>query len=248
MCWHLTLCTEWSVGTENGANAYFKTLLPFCPRRIIENIQILFTNMQLYKILIIWITCGLLWFVFICCLDSHSDGTHSLQRIYWCASDAMQNLFKSVPVGKKTTFWMGWGWAHVHQILVELFLQTKITKTSKKKSLMCAEESFTIKPGMVNLDFMLTWTCGALSYKNPAKRSRLHLHCVFGLQPSNLFRVPVHSLPPDWLHFQPVPDLGHATCLSSSNPDHSNYSLQPAWYPTMQWLLPHSPCNHECTT
>ncbi len=113
---------------------------------------------------------------------------------------------------------------------------------------MCAEESFTIKPGMVNLDFMLTWTCGALGYKNPAKRSRLHLHCVFGLQPSNLFRVPVHSLPPDWLHFQPVPDPGHATCLSSSNPDHSNYSLQPARCPTMQWPVPHSPCNHECTT
>ncbi len=50
MYWHLTLCTEWSVGTENGANAYFKTLLPFCPRHIIENVQILFTNMQLFAL------------------------------------------------------------------------------------------------------------------------------------------------------------------------------------------------------
>ncbi len=39
--------------------------------------------------------------VFISCLDSHSDGTHSLQRIYWWASDVMQNLSKSVPVKKK---------------------------------------------------------------------------------------------------------------------------------------------------
>ncbi len=31
---------------------------------------------------VMWITCGLFW-CFIICLDSHSDGTHSLQRIYW---------------------------------------------------------------------------------------------------------------------------------------------------------------------
>ncbi len=90
---------------------------------------------------------------------------------------------------------------------------------------MCSEESFTIKPGMVHFEFHVDLDHGARSYTNPAKRSRLHLYCVFGLQPSNLFRVPVHSIPPDWLHFQPVPDPGHATCLSSSNPDHSNYSL-----------------------
>ncbi len=29
--------------------------------------------------------------VFISCLDSHSDGTHSLQRIHWWASDVMLN-------------------------------------------------------------------------------------------------------------------------------------------------------------
>ncbi len=31
---------------------------------------------------VVWITCGLLWCFFISCLDSHSDGTHSLQ-IWW---------------------------------------------------------------------------------------------------------------------------------------------------------------------
>ncbi len=30
--------------------------------------------------------------VFISCLDSHSDGTHSLQRIYWWASDVAKFL------------------------------------------------------------------------------------------------------------------------------------------------------------
>ncbi len=33
--------------------------------------------------------------VFISCLDSHSDGTHSLQRIHWWASDVMLNFSNS---------------------------------------------------------------------------------------------------------------------------------------------------------
>ncbi len=40
-------------------------------------------------------TCGLLW-CFISCLDSHSDGTHSLLRIHWWASDVMLHFSKSV--------------------------------------------------------------------------------------------------------------------------------------------------------
>ncbi len=41
-------------------------------------------------------SCGLLvdyCVVFISCLDSHSDGTHSLQRIHWCASDGMLHFY-----------------------------------------------------------------------------------------------------------------------------------------------------------
>ncbi len=33
--------------------------------------------------------------VFISCLDSHSNSTHSLQRIHWWASDVMLNLFSN---------------------------------------------------------------------------------------------------------------------------------------------------------
>ncbi len=40
--------------------------------------------------------------VFISCLDSHSDGTHLLQRIHWWASDLMLNLSKSAPKKKQT--------------------------------------------------------------------------------------------------------------------------------------------------
>ncbi len=42
-----------------------------------------------------WGSVDCLWIiVFISCLDSPSDGTHSLQRIYWWASDVMHNFSK----------------------------------------------------------------------------------------------------------------------------------------------------------
>ncbi len=43
--------------------------------------------------------------VFISCLDSHSDGTHSLQSIHWWAFDVMLQFSKSVPMNK-LTFWV----------------------------------------------------------------------------------------------------------------------------------------------
>ncbi len=46
--------------------------------------------------------------VFISCLDSHSDGTHSLLRIHWWASDVMLNFSKSVPMKKQTPLHLGW--------------------------------------------------------------------------------------------------------------------------------------------
>ncbi len=45
---------------------------------------------------------------FISCLDSHSDGTHSLQRIHWWASDVMLNFSKSVPMKKRAHLHLGW--------------------------------------------------------------------------------------------------------------------------------------------
>ncbi len=45
--------------------------------------------------------------VFISCLDSHSDGTHSLQRNHWLASDLMLHFSKSVPMKKQTQLYIG---------------------------------------------------------------------------------------------------------------------------------------------
>ncbi len=61
--------------------------------------------------------CGLLvdyCDVFISCLDSHSDGTHSLQRIHCWASDVMLHFSKSDEETNSSTSWLAWGWAHFH--------------------------------------------------------------------------------------------------------------------------------------
>ncbi len=67
--------------------------------------------------------CGLLvdyCDVFISCLGSHSDGTHSLQRIQWWASDVMLHFSKSdeeTNLRRKQTY-LGWGWGHFQQIFI----------------------------------------------------------------------------------------------------------------------------------
>ncbi len=59
---------------------------------------------------------------FISCLDSHSDGTHSLQRIHWWASDVMLFLqFFSNEGTHSSTSWMAWGLS-TFSFLYELFL------------------------------------------------------------------------------------------------------------------------------
>ncbi len=44
--------------------------------------------------------------VFISCFDSYSDGTHSLQRIHWWASDVKLNFSKSVLMKKQTQIYI----------------------------------------------------------------------------------------------------------------------------------------------
>ncbi len=51
---------------------------------------------------VVWTTCGVLWWFYNIFYYSHSDGTHSLQRICWWANDVMLNVFKSVLMKKQT--------------------------------------------------------------------------------------------------------------------------------------------------
>ncbi len=60
--------------------------------------------------------------IFINCLDSHSDGTHSLQMIHWWASDVMQNFIKSVAyeatnIMKQVMFILGVTYCHCKEVL-----------------------------------------------------------------------------------------------------------------------------------
>ncbi len=60
--------------------------------------------------------CGLLvdyCDVFISCLDSHSDGTHSLQSIHCWDTDAMLHFSKSDEETNSSTSWMAWGWVFI---------------------------------------------------------------------------------------------------------------------------------------
>ncbi len=52
----------------------------------------------------LWITV----MFFISCLNSNSDGTHSLQRIHWWASYVMQNFSKSVLMNKEINLHLRW--------------------------------------------------------------------------------------------------------------------------------------------
>ncbi len=79
-------------------------------------------SFSLHKTLIAGLEwCGLLvdyCDVFISCLDSHSDGTHSLQRIHCWASDDMLHFSTSDEETYSSTSWMAWGWVHFQLIFI----------------------------------------------------------------------------------------------------------------------------------
>ncbi len=86
---------------------------------------------------------------FISCLDSHSDGTHSLERIHKWACDVMLNVSKSVLMKKLSASWMVWPWVRCQEILLfdEIFLQETIhLKCVMKKKKNIIKKSILIWP------------------------------------------------------------------------------------------------------
>ncbi len=51
-------------------------------------------------------------------LSLTSDGTHSLQRMHWWASDVILYLSKSDEETNSSTSWMTWGWAPFQQTFI----------------------------------------------------------------------------------------------------------------------------------
>jgi len=76
--------------------------------------------------------CG----VFISCLDSHFDGTHSLQRIHWWTSDVMLHFSKSVQMKKQT--WKAWGWALFHFWVKFSFKSSSVKNTFSYRENECS--------------------------------------------------------------------------------------------------------------
>ncbi len=63
---------------------------------------------------VMWILLVYYCYALISCSDSHSDGTHSLQRIHWWTSDAMLNFIQIYPYEEtnSNTPWLAWEWVH----------------------------------------------------------------------------------------------------------------------------------------
>ncbi len=71
---------------------FFTSAVNGCRQNESSSVNVLWSERHLWNI-----DC-LLFYFFISCLDSHSDGTHSLERIHWWASDVIvkisPNLFQ----------------------------------------------------------------------------------------------------------------------------------------------------------
>ncbi len=81
----------------------------------IKNIAFHFTQLELTY----WSHVGYVEYcdAFKSCLDSHSDGARSLQRIHWWGRDIMLNVFKSDEETNSPTSWRAWGWVHFQWIV-----------------------------------------------------------------------------------------------------------------------------------
>ncbi len=106
--------------------------------------------------------CGLLWIivdycdVFISCLDSHSDGTHSLQRIQVMECYIFPNLLWWR--NKLIYILDDWGWVHFQQILISEWTIPLIQMTFVIQSIKPYFTRFLFLPG-VNRDLV----CSCLS-------------------------------------------------------------------------------------
>ncbi len=103
------------------------------------NLFYFYINRQCFtsKVVNWWIEwCGLLvdCDVFICCLDSHSDGTHSPQKIHWWARDVMLHFSQtfSHKETNSSTSLMAWAWVNI-QLNLELLLGSLAELVFKEK-------------------------------------------------------------------------------------------------------------------
>ncbi len=102
----------WIMDSNFAQKWRFKVKNPFIRNLFLKNKQLL-ASQDIH-----WWTGVDYCDVFISCLDSHSDGTHSLQRIHCWTSDGMLHFSTSVAETNSFTSWMAWGWGHFQQIFL----------------------------------------------------------------------------------------------------------------------------------
>ncbi len=90
-----------------------------------------------------WITCGLLW-CFYQLFDSHSDGTHSLQRIHWFSSRSkLIYILDNLRVSKYVAnfhFWVNYSfkWKQIYmnmQCHINELLKNNLNNNNNEKTL-----------------------------------------------------------------------------------------------------------------
>ncbi len=82
--------TEDGLFTEGSIHLDYSFFLAKSNGLKLKHFSLLLKRFSLHKILIDGLEwCGLLWCFYQLYMDSHSDGTHSLQRIHWWANDVM---------------------------------------------------------------------------------------------------------------------------------------------------------------
>ncbi len=115
-CWCTDVQTQFFTNMLENFHARGQLGMDFFPGKhyygtwhhILDLMMYLFiTNMQLFTSQDIHWWTEDVWIIVMflsAVLDSHSDGTHSLQRIHWWASDIMLSFSKSVPMEKKLIY------------------------------------------------------------------------------------------------------------------------------------------------
>ncbi len=111
---HWIICSEW-VPSEWESKQLKKhddnpQLIHTIPVHQLTSCEVKICMFVRNKIIKWW--TGVVWIadycdVFISCLDSHSDGTHSLHRIHWWASDVMLHFSKSTLMKKQAHLHLG---------------------------------------------------------------------------------------------------------------------------------------------
>ncbi len=109
-------------------NSYFSQNQQFEIKNMLVDLSS--NNKQLFASQDVNLWTGVVWMhcdVFISCLASHSDGTHSLPRIHWWVSDVMLHFSKSDEESNLSTSRMVCGWVNSQQI--KHFGQTTLKNT-----------------------------------------------------------------------------------------------------------------------